>query len=68
MATKQLTTQRFKDNIFDFSGAEDWQFKGKLPAIIDFYPDWCGPCKAVAPMLAYLSKESTLHAIGPPGR
>ncbi len=54
---EQLTKNGFIEKIFDYENKKEWDFQGDLPAVIDFYADWCGPCKMVGPIIEELSSE-----------
>ncbi len=55
--TEHLKKEDFKTKVYNFETNNEWKFEGELPCIIDFYADWCSPCKMVAPILEEISEE-----------
>ncbi len=53
----ELSDDSFTTKVFDYENQTQWSYNGELPAIVDFYADWCGPCKKLAPILSDLAKE-----------
>ncbi len=54
---EMLNTVDFKKKVFDFEQEKEWKYLGDAPAIIDFYADWCGPCRLQTPILDKISKK-----------
>lgn len=56
-AVVHLTNEQFKKMVFDYEANKEWKYLGNQPCIIDFYADWCGPCRVMAPRLDEVAKE-----------
>jgi len=54
---ESLKKDDFLEKVFNYEQNKEWKFEGELPCIIDFYADWCGPCKMVEPVLQEIADE-----------
>lgn len=52
-----ISTEKFKNDIFNFEAHTEWTYEKDQPIIVNFYADWCGPCRLFSPILEQVSNN-----------